>query len=200
MTCTLFLLPDRFKCSYCPLEAVVQSMNKFSLRTLLIGFSFIGLAFGALANATYMWAVVTLSVVVVLLLLTTVAAVISLGEMKAFCCGASIFGWAWLVLSYVPAFSGAIRPLAAADALVDIIYKQVQREVPIELGVPFHTVLPREAVPGNALTIDGITKMTYVMPVRVYFSAISQTLNALLFGFVGGFFGKWLFKRLNNEK
>ena len=154
---------------------------RFSLKWMLGAVAFVGFGSAALFNATKAWAMASFGLTAVVLLAAILGSIYL--RPKAFYVGVCIFGWGYLILTYVPPMRNSIRPLAATDALLDVIYKTMQHDIP--------AVIP------TFPTDDDPIRAAYPMPSRKYFHAVGHSLFALVFAIIGGLVGQWFSRQCN---
>ena len=132
--------------------------------------------------------------------------------------GMAVFGCGYLLLIFAPPIGDSVRPLAAMDALLDVVYKPMQRDIAIESNVVDYNALespqrkgqipgisegapvPEDKVPKGAMRFRnrGPTGDSYQMPIRKHFRAVGHSLFALVFAVIGGLVGQW-FSRTKKE-
>ena len=115
-----------------------------------------------------------------------------------------IFGWSWLLLSYVPDSTGNVKPLAAADELLffacDKVQREVQQKYPLLIGFGNPPLIPTHAQVLNRVESGGSTTITYGMPVPRYFRVVGHAVFALVAGVLGGLIGQWFYLRRRAAK
>ena len=165
---------------------------RFSLKWMLAAVALVGFGCVALYNANEAWAGAAMGLTTFVLLVALVGACHS--NSRAFYTGACIFGWGYLILNYVPPMHESIRPLAAMDALLDIVYEPMQRDVTVDtnaLNIDPHIWLKTNSHVEVSF-ISGPTGVIYIyrMPIQKHFRAIGHSLFALIFAIIGGAVGQ----------
>ena len=160
---------------------------RFSLKWMLAAVAFVGVGSVALFTANEVWAMATMALTVIVLLVAVVGAFHS--NSRAFCTGICVFGWGYLYLTYIPPARYAIRPLAATDALLDVMY-------------PYDLAPPREVFENALHAIDPNAPPTPNLPPTLephpeHFRAIGHSLFALVFAIIGGAVGQWFSRQCN---
>ena len=171
---------------------------RFSLKWMLAAVAFVGFVCVALYNANEVWAMAAFGFTLIVLLVALVGAFHS----KSFYIGVAVFGWGYLVLAYVPQFRESVRPVAATDALLDVMCKTMQRDIafdPNSLNNGINVDASGEYSPftfGNSPDVANLvlsvrpTRAVYRMPIQKHFRAVGHSLFALVFGLIGGAVGR----------
>ena len=164
---------------------------RYFLMWMLGAVAFVGFGCVALYNATETWTMAMLGFTVIVLLVAVVGAIHS--NSRAFYTGIAVFGWGYLFLTYAPMrdsvrdFALRPRPLAATDAVLDVIYETMQREITVSGTAQFRN-RPKE---GMQRFFSGPTGRAYQMPIRQLFRAMGHALFALVFAIIGGVVGQY---------
>jgi hypothetical protein len=95
-------------------------MFRFSLAALLLFVLFAAVGCAALVNGGELWRQAMVTATVVLLLTATLAAVVWQGERRTAAAGFAVFGWAYLVLTFVSALQ--LRSDLLTDKAVASLY------------------------------------------------------------------------------
>ncbi len=146
---------------------------RFSLKWMLGAVAFVGFGCVALFNANEAWAAAALGLTVIVLLVAVVGAIHS--NSRAFYTGMAVFGWGYLLLT-----QPLVRPLAATDVLLNIIYKPLKRVIPD---------VSREDIPNGAAFVKSGVGFAYQMPIHKHFRAVAHSLFVLVFAIIGGVVG-----------
>ena len=165
---------------------------RFSLKWMLGAVALVGFGCVALYNANETWATAVLFFTVVVLLVAILGAIYL--QPRAFYVGMCIFGWGYLLLTDGPPIGEAVKPLAATDALLDVIYKTMQHGIVVD---PSGIVI-LDSDGARMINNRGPTRFASLMPIRKHFQAVGHSLFALLFGIIGGAVGEW-FSRKNRD-
>jgi len=169
---------------------------RFSLKWMLGAVALVGFGCVALYNANEAWAMAAHALTIVVLLVAILGSIYL--RPRAFYLGMCIFGWGYLILTYVPPMRDSARPLAATDALLDVIHRRMQYDIVVDN--PFAN--PDDPFGGYALTFGNppgtvatpneipVDAFVFQMPIEKHFQTVGHSLFALVFAIIGGVVGQ----------
>ncbi len=157
---------------------------QFSLR-LLFGFITIaGIGCAALANPSYIWAGVILTIALGMLAMAGVGAACCYGSCRAFCLGAVIFGSGYMILTLAPWFDDATGELLPSRMLLDYLGTALGHDVSNPETMPG---IWRNLPHSRDGRIGSYVYLTYLM--------IGHSLISLVLALIGGCLGGLLHAR-----
>jgi hypothetical protein len=157
---------------------------RFSLALIGVFVAVCGVAFGALRANSPVWADATLNLTLGFLLFAVLAAVIRRRGARSFWLGFSLFGWAYVLLTFGPWFDSQLKPHLVTNRFLEAASLRVLQYPP---GAFRHY--------DNVWTADPVTgKWSLVASnVGTTFERTGHCLIALLLGLAGGALGRLLF-------
>jgi hypothetical protein len=173
---------------------------QFSLRTLLLVFIPVALAFAALINANYIWANAVLSVTIACLGISLIACIWTSQKSRAFWSGFAIFGCGYMLLTFAPWLDEHIGVSLISQQLLEKSARLFGHEVEAS-NEAFLSRRNFSRYWENKIYVvlkDASTGKEVSSRMVLYFwdyMLIGHCLFTLLSGLLGGLIGRWFYSR-----